>query len=212
MYYYADMVKPSLPDHFCWSRFGTEAGESIEQILGRKEAERIETGGIFYWGIGSSVGPGLVELIRRQPDPEVLFSPIKSRPRLEDASPRLVVRWRSGKALDGAQVELPEAVCVTSRAAKLDETGLHYALVCASAEPLRFCDQGRLRFSELRNLRNSSRLGASQVTAIVSRVAHGQLGQEAEYVVALRARLVAPYFVRLSDPEPIAVEQARSAA
>lgn len=206
------MANRPLPIHFCWSRFGTEAGEAIDQILGRKEAERTENRGTFYWGIGSSVGPGMAELLRRCSEPEVLFSPIKSRPRAEDVTPKLVVRWRSGRALDGANIELPQAVCVTSRAARLADDGNHYALACASAEPLRFRDEGRVRFSELRNLRTGSRLGASQVTAIVTRVAEGQLGPEAEYVVAMRARLVAPYFVRLQDPEPIALEQRRSAA
>lgn len=206
------MARPPLPPHFCWSRFGTEAGEPVDQILGRKEAERTENNGTFYWGIGNSVGPGMAELIRRCSEPEVLFSPIRSRPRSEDVSPRLVVRWRSGKALDGAEVELPRAVCVTSRAARLGENGQHYALVCASAEPLGHSDQGRVRFSELRNLRSGSRLGASQVTAIVTRVAPRELEPEAEYVVAMRARLVAPYFVRLQEPEAIALEQTRSAA
>jgi len=204
--------QPPLPRHFCWSRFGTEAGETVEQILDRKEAERTRNNGAFYWGIGSSVGPGLVELLRRCSEPEVLFSPIKSRPRSEDVAPALVVRWRSGTALDGAELELPPSVCVTSRAGRLGVHGHHYALVCASAEPLSLSDQGRVHFGELRNLRSGSRLGSSQVTAVVSRVAQDQPGPQAAYVVALRAGLVAPYFIRLQDPEPVAVEQTRFAA
>src|SRR5689334_16901759 len=35
-----------LPLLFCWTRFGTEAGEPIEAILERKEREREATGGV----------------------------------------------------------------------------------------------------------------------------------------------------------------------
>ena len=32
-----------LPTHFCWTRFGTEAGESVAHILARKERDVRET-------------------------------------------------------------------------------------------------------------------------------------------------------------------------
>jgi hypothetical protein len=46
-------------------------------------------------------------------------------------------------------------------------------------------------------------LGASQVTAVVERLSGRDDGRQ--YVVALRARLVAPYFIKLLDPvlEPL---------
>ena len=51
-----------LPRFFCWTRFGTEAGQPIEQILERKEQERIVNNGLFLWGIGNSLTPSMIEL------------------------------------------------------------------------------------------------------------------------------------------------------
>jgi len=64
-------------------------------------------------------------------------------------------------------------------------------------------DHGNVRFADLRNLLSGSALGASQVTAVVENLA-GRDGGGTEYAVALRASLVAPYFLRLRDPVPVA--------
>ncbi len=61
-------------------------------------------------------------------------------------------------------------------------------------------DLGRLNFLELENLVSGRALGASQVTAVVSKAQGESTGSE--YVVALRASLVSPYFVRLRNPVP----------
>src|ERR1700728_56037 len=45
-YYCIILYTVGIPDRFCWTRFGTEAGESIEHILNRKEEERLANGGI----------------------------------------------------------------------------------------------------------------------------------------------------------------------
>ena len=34
------MNSTNLPDVFCWTKMGTEAGQSLENIIARKEAER----------------------------------------------------------------------------------------------------------------------------------------------------------------------------
>jgi hypothetical protein len=60
--------------------------------------------------------------------------------------------------------------------------------------------------AELRNLVSGHPVGASQVTAVVERVADDLETQNGMYVVRLRARLVEPYFVRLV--EPIVVSEA----
>jgi hypothetical protein len=189
------MQQTDLPTFFCWTRFGTEAGEPIGSILHRKEMERLANDGIFYWGIGNSVAPAVAALIERVAAPEVLFSPIKSRPRAVDVAPASVVRWHEATTLAGDRIKLPDTIRVTSRPSRS-----HYALVCSVTDPLDAAHFGRLFFSELRNLVSGHPLGASQVTAVVSRevdaVPHGDDG----YVVALRARLVEPYFVRLASP------------
>jgi len=185
----------SLPSVFCWTRFGTEAGESIEAILARKERERRATGGLFCWGIGNSVAPALVTLLSRGVELEVLFSPISGRPRDVDAQPRGIVRWLGGLTLDGDRYALPDGVLVTSR----EKQTPHYALVCSSPAALAFCDQGQLDVAALRNLGSGRPVGASQVTAIVE---HSPESGGRLYPVLLQARLAWPYFLRLDQKMP----------
>ncbi len=186
------MQQTDLPNSFCWSRFGTEAGEPIGAILLRKEKERRANNGTFYWGIGNSVGPGIAALLERVATPEVLFSPIKSRPRAVDVARTNVMRWLEATTLNGDRISLPDTVRITSRSSRF-----HYALVCSAEAPLELGQLGQLKFDELRNLRSGQPLGASQVTAVVSR-GPSELLDDAGYLVALRASLVAPYFVRLT--------------
>jgi hypothetical protein len=193
----------TLPDAFCWSRFGTEAGEPIEEILARKELERVSNDGVFLWGIGNSVAPGLTELLRLLPQPEVLFSPIRARPRPIDVSPAATFVWTAGEGLDGRRYEVPESIRVTSGSSYPDVTPrCHYALVCTSDEPLSISNSGSVIFQELRNLVSGRCLGASQVTAVVKRAEKPSVTDGTDYVVALRATLVPPYFVRLREAKP----------
>lgn len=191
-----------LPATFCWTRFGPEAGEPLAGILERKERERSANGGIFYWGIGNALGPGIAELVGTSDQPEVLFSAIRSRPRTKDLSPAVTFRWTVAEDLDGRRFGLPPTVVVHSARDAIDSGRPHYALVCSSDQPLQLRDLGRLHFAALRNLRSGAVLGASQVTAVVRRLEIPPT-DGAEYVVALRARLVAPYFVKLRDGVPV---------
>ena len=202
------MQQMDIPTLFCWTRFGTEAGEPIGSILQRKEMERLANGGVFYWGVGNSVAPGIASLLQRVARPELLFSPIKSKPRPVDVAPQRVVRWREAITIAGDRITLPDTVCVTSR-----QSRSHYALVCSSAEPLEFAALGRLQFSELRNLGSGQPLGSSQVTAVVARRFDSGAHRDGGYVIALRAFLVEPYFVHLAAPSIEApIEFARRAA
>jgi hypothetical protein len=194
----------SLPRTFCWTRFGPEAGESFDEILVRKEAEREACDGKFYWGIGSAVGPALSALLAETDVPEILFSPISSAPRPIDITPSHVVRWSAGTGLFGDSVVLPPAACVTSRWDPARPNAARYALVCASNTPLSLEAHGELDFATLRNLNSGARVGASQVTAVVRRDLEDRPGHRGRmYQVALRARLVFPYLVRLSSRSPV---------
>jgi hypothetical protein len=185
----------TLPACFCWTRFGIEAGEAIDQIFERKEQERIANGGIFLWGIGNAVGPSIKELLRRTRRPEVLFSAMKSVPRLVDAQPASVVAWTAAETLEGEPFQLPEHSLVTSRSKKSS-----YALVCFSSRPLieSRCEE-QITLAGLRNLRTGRPIGASQVTAIV-KCASVVRAETRKYDIAIRARLVKPYILRLRDP------------
>ena len=207
----------ALPECFCWTRFGTEAAQPVTQILARKERERVANGGIFIWGIGNAIRPSIIELVRRQPKPEIVFSPIQSRPKLQDVSPPALAAWGYGENLDGGPYHLPAHSLVMSRYDPEAPKATHYALVCSSREsllPLRSTEA--IAFGQLRNMLTGRPVGASQVTAVV----HCGDGPRdgAVYNVAIRAQLVYPYFVRLRHPlvlsrpghsEPISEEERR---
>jgi hypothetical protein len=187
----------SLPDLFCWTRFGTEAAESIEQILFRKEQERLANGGLFLWGIGNALGPSIKELTRRVARPEVVFSPIRSAPKYIDVEPSAIVSWTAGEGLDGCFFALPTHSRVTSRFDPSGRKFNHYALVCFSDTPLLpLGKEDKISFIQLRNLRTGRRVGASQVTAVVQKTGEAAPATTM-YDVAIRARLIHPYFVRL---------------
>lgn len=202
---------PRLPEHFCWTRFGTEAGQLVAEILDRKERERLANQGVFLWGIGNAVGSGITELVRCCSEPEVLFSPIKSPPRAFDVAPESVVAWTIGETLDGDVYPLPDSSLVTSRLPIGSARASHYALVCFSVDPIELSVDGpMLAFDGLRNLLSGRRLGASQVTAVVTReTASPQT--DAKYEVAFRAHLVYPYFIRLRGPVPVRHESLSNA-
>ena len=183
---------------------GTEAGEPLDRIIARKEAERSACGGVFYWGIGSPVGPALAALVAEAKSPDVLFSPIKTRPRVVDTAPSHVARWGGGRGLSGEWVDLPDAACVTSRWDPLRPGAARYALVCQSDRPLELGFHGELRFDQLCNLRSGAPVGASQVTAVVRHTKRRMaMARGRSYPVALRARIVWPYLIKLASPSQL---------
>lgn len=188
-----------LPEFFCWTKYGTEAGEEISSILQRKEAERVAGGGTFLWGIGNAIGPSVDALIATAARPEVVFTPMKSRPAARDVAPARTARWHCGVGLDGASYEVPSFSTVTSRVSP--SRGHHYALVCRSDRPIRIGPASRPSFAatHVENLRSGSRVGASQVTSVVRRIACALGLLPSNYTVAFTAELVAPYFVRLDE-------------
>jgi hypothetical protein len=193
-----------LPDAFCWTKFGAEAGELPLSIFQRKELERCRNGGLFLWGIGQSIGPSLPELLRVTSEPEVLFSPIRTPAAVRDASPTQVVVWCDAIGHDGRRFRIPEHSLVTSRVDPARPRSGHYALVCEAESPiLGLEDEDHYLAPEtLRNLRSGTSLGASQVTAIVRRI-RNTTPTRIQYPVVARARLAYPYLVRLTRAVPV---------
>jgi len=190
-----------LPRYFCWTRFGTEAGEDISDIVARKEEERLSNQGVFLWGIGNAVGRSMCELVRRERTPQLLFSPIRSAPRKQDVAPASVVIWTAGRTQAGDWYDLPTGSVVTSGMSNGSRASRRYALVCESSGPLRVeVGDQRLSFSHVRNLLTDRPLGASQVTAVVRLREGGKASGSGGYPVAMRANLVYPYVVELVDP------------
>lgn len=190
------------PQHFCWTKYGTEAGEPVDSILRRKEQERMENDGIFLWGIGNSIGPSVLALLESESHPEILFTPMRSRPAAKDASPTMTGRWESATTLDGLPWELPAHTVVTSGIGPNQPVPLrHYALVCRRPDPLDADAAWWLDDAELTNLRTGSRVGGSQVTAVVRRTPSSN--RRDRYTVTMRAALTSPYMVTLSEWSPI---------
>ncbi|MGW7424464.1 hypothetical protein ACWGJB_31285 [Streptomyces sp. NPDC054813] len=202
------MPQAALPSVFCWTKFGTEAGEATQSIFERKELERKRNGGIFLWGIGSSIRPSIAALLRETGNPEVIFSPMKSSASKKDTSPERLVLWSVAETYDGLEYKIPDHSLVTSRASVSNSRSAHFALVCESLDPISQTPDPKEALSvcldELRNLRTGSILGASQVTSVVRRLDDDTSKESISlYPVAVRARLIYPYFVRLTGALPI---------
>lgn len=131
-----------------------------------------------------------------------MLTPPVVGPRLLDVAPAAfdTLSVASAETIDGRRYQLPSGSVVTSRLDALNPKECHYALVCHSAEPLEPDNsRHRIDFTQVANLTTGNPLGASQVTAVVGlRAYDGSRGNE--YVVAWRARLVAPHFIRLRVP------------
>lgn len=194
------------PSRFCWTRFGTESGELVSDIVHRKNTERQVSGGMFLWGIGNSVGPAIRELVRIESAPKVLFSPMRSKPKAVDVRPSRVFAWTKATTLEGEEWAIPKGLLVVSRGAseRGSHKSVHYALVCRSERPLEVSSSARhVCYEELVNLMSKSRLGHSQVTAVVQRTScsHDSCASNGNtYPVGFEADLVYPYFVRLANP------------
>ena len=191
------------PQQFCWTKFGAEAGDDPHTILNRKEEERLANGGVFLWGIGSSIRPSLLALLDSTPRPIVLFTPMLSKASAHDRSPDGIGLWCSAFGLDGRPFEIPVGTRVTSGIRGDQLPRRHYALVCRRDTPLinNPDDEQWLDDEHLRNLRTGLPIGASQVTAVVKRTLSER--QRRRYRVAFSAWLVAPFQVTLRDCERI---------
>lgn len=189
-----------LPDVFCWTRFGVEAGQEFGSILRRKEEERRRNDGLFLWGIGNSVVPSLGVLLENTPTPKVVFSRIRSQPRQVDEKPSHVAVWTEALAPNGENFPIPPGTLLTSHASGGNKRR-HQALVLRSSSPLKLDETGdRFSMTSLRNLKSGNPIGPSQVTAIVRHVGEeGDVGG-ARYSAGMVVDLVFPFLVSLKNP------------
>jgi hypothetical protein len=183
---------------FVWTKMGIESGESLEDIVKRKNAERLAGGGEFWWGIGSSLGSAVREAARsnggRLP---VLFSKMLGRARPADHSPQMVWKWTAWEY--GEVRNLPSHAHVISRGALAKEK--HYASVCYSESPISLGQRGKPFDPKLCRTPSGKVPGPSQVTALLrgSPEAH----KSGPYEVAFQATLVQPWAVKLLRPKPL---------
>lgn len=186
------------PRKFCWTKFGAEAGQEPEAILARKEEERLANGGLFLWGIGSSIGPSLRSLVEETNTPAAYFTPMLSPPAERDRTPEAIGVWRCATGLNGDRFEIPAGSTVTSSINLARPQQRHWALVCRRDEPLTApLGNEWLDDRQLRNLRSGAPIGASQVTSVVERSCN-QPGRR-RYRVAFSVQLEYPFQVTLTD-------------
>lgn len=190
----------TLPTEFCWTKFGTEAGEEVDSIFARKEEERIANDGVFLWGIGNAIGPSLSDYLKQARFPKVVFSPMLCKPMKRDVEPAQIAYWTEATGLDGRRYQMPTYSLVTSSFNSKSQRQVRYALVCHSGIPISepngfdkiFCGQ-------LRNWKSGAVVGSSQVTCVVRRILKGASSGPI-YRAALVATLHPPYLLRLTSP------------
>lgn len=189
-----------VDEYVCWSRMQTEAGQSLDAIVERKERERQAGGGSFLWGVGNAPAHIANVLARSGIPVRAVFSIMKSRPKSVDVAPSRTVIWRRYIDAQGVERLLPPHALITSRGDSA--TGAkrsHYALMCRSEKPLVIKRGDTFDPAAFRNAGGTGApVGFSQVTALLCRVEfdQGYSGYEAN----LTAWLADSYWVRLTDP------------
>ena len=194
----------NVGEKLCWTRMQAEAGQPLDQIIRRKEMERLAGGGLFFWGVGNAPSRAIAELALKRAAIPVAFSVMKTPAKTRDANAPSVVLWRRYVDTCGTIRSLPPHSIVTSRASARN---YHFALVCYSDEPLTLGNLGMIDSNALRNVSEAGRkVGSSQVTALVQRHAHDR---DCDYHVAMQARLTGGYWVKLIDPLRLVEEDLR---
>jgi hypothetical protein len=202
------MTTTEMQRTFIWTKIQADAGQSVDQILNRKELER-QSGNTFWWGIGESKADQIGLLLTRDPRPLILFSLMVSRPHRRDSHPDGVLLWEAYKTTEG-EIRLPPHAIVISRAH--DSNGRpkqrYYALVCENPMAILHGGHGMLDTRTLRNFGNGGKpVGSSQVTAVVERTTPHDRGRS--YGITARATLTAPYAVQLTAQRKLSEQELR---
>lgn len=182
---------------------GSEAGQTLSDIIRRKDLERACGDGVFAWGIGNSVGPAIkhAKLSEHVPVLEALFTPMKAAPKAIDSAPSSIVMWLGYIADSGETTPLPDHMLITSRghSGSGEEKRGHYALICRSTDSLAMQNtRDAIDHRAVSNLVSSNPVGSSQVTSVVRY--RSTESREASYPVLFRAQLTGQAFVRLALP------------
>lgn len=197
---------PHVPEeagYVCWSRMQAEAGQLLDAIIARKERERRAGDGLFLWGVGNAPSIAVRPLALLKKPVLVIFSAMKTKPKLVDLAPKRIIVWRRYIDENGIERPLPANALVTSRGDNAaGAKSRHYALMCLSETPL-VLERG-VPFDHLayRNAGGAGApVGASQVTALLRQVA--EPASTSPYEANVVAWLTNGYWVRLSDPREL---------
>ena len=185
---------------FVWTKMQTESGINLPAILSLKEAERLAGDGIFWWGVGNSLGSAVQERATEAGGTlPVLFSLMLSRPQKRDTEPhgiRLWTQWEDGKG----RHDLPAHVLEFS-ASHDRERDHHYALVCHSSVPLAVASHGAFDPKNCKTV-SGKPPGSIQTTVLLD--GDPYTGHSTgNYHFGFRATLVEPWAVKLVSPRKL---------
>ena len=201
----------------CLTKFGPESGETVKEILARKDLER--KSGIrahkneFWWGIGEKgTAQSINNLISQYNATIVLFSAIKNQEPPKNGSSSDALVWRRYRMLGGDLLhDIPKHVLITSAAVTKSGAvrNTHFALICNSSIPIkiggnvfRFASHHYKSISKDGTLGKTAR-GQRTTTALVKWTTSPISGAECDSLIDFSAQLCAPYCVELSDPKRI---------
>ncbi len=194
---------------FVWTRMQAEGGQRLHKILELKEAERQAGNGLFWWGVGNSLGVALGEHARAAGGTlPVIFSEMTSAADKRDRSPEQVFHWRAWCDAEGKEHDIPAHVLEWSRGAEGKES--HYALVCYSEAPL----VSGLQLFDAKACRNylGNAPGPRQVTQLLASGLDAD-HSDGSYERGFRATLVSPWMVKMVSPrEMTSAERERQRA
>lgn len=186
---------------FVWTKMQTELGMNLTAILALKEAERLAGGGIFWWGVGTSLGNSVrVRAEESGGTLPVLFSLMLSRPQKRDAKPTGIRLWTQWEDATG-RYDLPANVLEFS-ASHEKERDYHYALVCHSHMPLALASHGAFDPRHCKTVSGKSP-GSIQSTVLLEGDPYKD-HSPGVYHFGFRATLVKPWAVKLVKPRKIA--------
>jgi hypothetical protein len=185
---------------FVWSLVGEDAGETLDHIVRRKEAERRTGRGEFWWGLGTPLGDSVesAAIVNKGTLP-ARFSALKPKKGNEDANAKIQV-WNGWHSIrkGGQHGTIPDHVLVTSGYAPTEPgkpEKAHYALVCRSDARLALGNHGSFNSAQCRTVKNNRAPGPSQRAALLT----GQhTHSRGPYTIAFEANLVGPWYVRLT--------------
>jgi len=172
---------------------GVDAGEPLDHIFIRKEAERT-IGGEWWWGLGSTVAKELEQLaISNGGTLPPIFSALNSHKGL-NPNQKICV-WNGWRSRDGNRNgPIPEHVLVLSAYNPKPERR-EYALVCRSGLQVVLGNHGH--FNPVNCLTPSGKMRdpRQRTTLLMGSNTH----PDGPYVISLKAEVVNPWYVRLTD-------------
>jgi len=150
---------PLIMISFVWSEIGFDAGETPEHIVVRKEAERTDGSGEFWWGLDAPLGI-TVEVHAEQNGGRLpaLFSQSRSSKVEQRQEVRIWDTWRS-LLRPQQHGRIPDHVVVTS-GHDPGRRQMRYALNCHSDTKLSLGAIGFCNLAECYSLRTAGRVNA----------------------------------------------------